>query len=107
MRNITKRNLGISVLLVALPYFVALYVSNARLTWVQSILITKITNYITMTLICVAGISLIVMNVKALKLKVEVNKILSILFIFLGLTASLYGLFVLILMIAFRNGINF
>ncbi len=102
-----KRNFSIFGLLIVAPYLVALYVSNAQLTWGQSILITKIINYTTMTLVCAAGIYLIVMNIRELKQKNQSNKMLFILFILIGLVAFFYGLFVLILLTAFRNGINF
>ena len=109
MRKAIIKNIIIFVIFIILPLMWGYYVGHARLTWSHRSVIRSITNYTSVIISSLAGAYIIIANIKAFQQKNTSTAFLIAcgLFIVLGLAAVVYSLFMLIVLLAFRNGINF
>ena len=109
MRKIILRNINVLVLLIILPLLFVYYINRAPLAWKNIDTIINLTNYITIIITTLAGSYLIISNIKAFKHKNNSKTfyIATGVFLILGLAALVYSLQMLVVLLAFRNGINF
>ena len=109
MRKSNICNVVTLIVFILLPFYIAYNLGNAELTWKNRDMIRAIANYSSVIIPTIAGTYLIISNIKTFQQKNAGTAFLIAcgLFLVLGLAAVVYSLFMLIVLLAFRNGINF
>ena len=109
MRKSNICNVVTLIVFILLPFYIAYNLGNAELTWKNRDMIRAIANYSSVIIPTIASTYLIISNIKTFRQKNAGTAFLIAcgLFLVLGLAAVVYSLFMLIVLLAFRNGINF